>query len=203
MKKIALLLAAALMLSACNNNKPNPYIPKEVSYIYTLEGFNIEIVRTTWKEEDDMACLEANILSQDSSDVIAEYDLIIPWLSNVKEVHLEEHQYLNAYCIDEVYRDGALIIAELQTVSAYGPGKHSYEYELFLCNGREIKDVTPLDSEGNHPFTSYNTWEPYDSEDAVPTFGYKDINGDMVYYALDFENLRMLPVPKPQNIYGE
>ena len=190
-KQIAALLAAALIFSGCNNNTESPFKPDVVINRYDdqEDGFSVVITKTSWLEEDHMACLEAQILTEES-EVIAEYGIILPWLSNVKELHLGELQSLGCHVFAD-YQGGMLIIVNLETFHE----DHTYTHEtaVFMCNGKELKDVTHYDSEGNPPVLSSNTYDVGESWDES-VFGFTDINGNARRFELDFENLTMTEI---------
>ena len=194
-KYTALLLAAAITLSGCNNNTPNPYIPEEVRLTYEGDGFTLETVTTTWLEEDKMGCIDLKLLSEDNSEVVAESGVIFPWL-NVKEMHLADNQYLSVFVTEE-YKDGMVMIPRLETRGKDPFDNTVYEFGIYLCNGREIKDVTPFDSVG-HPTTYLPVFELSDSG-SVPVFGYTDTDGKKVWYELDFENMRIMTPFQPSD----
>ena len=193
-KYIAALLAAALTLSGCNNHTESPFKPEVVPYVYVdaEDGFEVWMTKTTWLEEDSMACLEAEVVSlSEDREVIGKYGIILPWISNVKELHLGEWQSLGSFGI-EGYQGGMLIIADLETW--HEDRTYTYETALFMCNGREMKDVTPYDGEGNPPILNSNgTYDVGESWDEA-VFGYTDMDGNTRRFELDFENMRLLPL---------
>lgn len=192
-KYTAALLAAALIFSGCNNNTESPFKPEVTTYIYTdtEDGFEVELIETVWLEEDRMACLEARILSlSEDKEVIGKYDIVLPWISKVKELHLGEWQSLRGFGI-EGYHGGMLIIADLETW--HEDRTYTYETALFMCSGRELKDVTPYDGEGNPPVLSSNTYDVGEFWDES-VFGFTDTDGNKRRFELDFERLTMTEI---------
>lgn len=192
-KHIAVLLAAVLAFSGCNKDTESPFKPNVIPYGYidTEDGFELSMTETSWLEEDQMACLEAQIVSlSEDKEVIGEYDIILPWISNVKELHLGELQYLGHIVIED-YHGGMIITVWLETF--HEDRTRIAETAIFLCNGKELKDVTPYDSDGNPPVignNEYNTGESWDES----IFGFTDIDGNTRRFELDFENLTMTEI---------
>lgn len=193
MKKFALLLAAVLALSGCNNDTESPFKPEVLHYGYAdqEDGFEVLMTETVWLEEDRMSCLEAQIraISEDR-EVIGEYDIILPWLSKVKELHLGEGQSLYNHGFED-YQGGMVMIAGLQTQHE----DHTYTNEIviFLCNGKELKDVTPYDGEGNPPVIGNNEFD-MGAPQTESVLGFTDIDGNTRRFELDFENLAMTEI---------
>ena len=192
-KYIAALLAAALMFSGCNNDTESSFKPEIIPYGYTdpEDGFEVWMTETVWLEEDRMACFEAEIRSlSEDRELIGEYDIILPWVSKVKEIHLGEFQYLGNHGIED-YQGGMLIIVDLQTLCE----DHTYTHEIamFMCNGKELKDVTPYDSEGNPPVLSNNEFDA-GAPQTESVVGFTDIDGNKRRFELDFENLTMTEI---------
>ena len=192
-KYTAALLAAALTFSGCNNNTESPFKPEVTTYGYVDEedGFAVELTETVWLEEDRMACLEAQIRSlSEDREVVGEYGIILPWISNVKELHLGEWQSLRSFGIED-YPGGMLVVVDLETW--HEDRTYTYETALFMCNGRELKDITPYDSEGDPPVLSSNTYDVGESPDEL-VFGFTDTDENKRRFELDFENLTMAEI---------
>lgn len=192
-KYVAALLTAALVLSACNNDTSSPFKPEVIPYVYVDEedGFEVLMTETAWLEEDRMACLEAEIRSlSEDRELIVEYDIILPWISNVKELHLGELQYLRNFGI-EGYKGGMLITVSLEIL--HEDRTRTEETAIFLCNGKELKDVTPYDSEGNPPVIGNNEYYTGESWDES-VFGFTDIDGNIRRFELDFEKMIMTEI---------
>lgn len=194
MKKYALLLAAALIFSGCNNDTESPFKPNVIPYGYidTEDGFEVSMTETVWLEEDRMACFEAEIRSlSEDRELIGEYDIILPWVSKVKELHLGERQSLNNFGIED-YQGGMLITVSLETFHE-DDRTRTEETAIFLCNGKELKDVTPYDGDGNPPVIGNNEYYTGESwEESV--FGFTDIEGNKRRFKLDFEALTMTEI---------
>lgn len=190
-KYIAVLLAAALAFSGCNKDTESPFKPTVIKEVFadTEDGFNVLITKTRWLEEDWMECLEAQIRTEEL-EVIAEYDLIFPWISKVKEIHLDEHQSLNYHGF-EGYQGGMVIIAGLET--RHEDRTFTNEIAIFLCNGKELKDVTPYDSDGNPPVISNDVFD-LGAPQTESVIGFTDIDGNIRRFELDFENLTMTEI---------
>ena len=192
-KHTAALLAAVLIFSGCKNNTESPFKPNVIPYGYVDkdDGFEVSMTETVWLEEDRMACFEAEIRSlSEDRELIAEYGIILPWISNVKEIHLGDNQSLCNFGIED-YQGGTLITISLET--RHEDRTYTEETAIFLCNGRELKDVTPYDSEGKPPVIGNNVYYTGESwEESV--FGFTDIDGNVRRFELDFENMTMTEI---------
>lgn len=192
-KHTAALLAAALIFSGCDNGAESPFKPEVISYGYSdaEDGFEVWMTETLWLEEDQMACLEAQVVSpSEDKGVIGEYDIILPWISSVKELHLGELQSLGNFGIED-YQGGMVITVWLEAF--HEDRTHTKETAIFLCNGKELKDVTLYDGDGNPPVIGNNEYYTGESWDES-VFGFTDIEGNKRRFKLDFEALTMTEI---------